>query len=297
MRITYKILICDDNNHYIKRLQEALSEINLNTNNFYFETYIATTPSECLSKIQENTFDIILLDVCIKSSNEKNKTTSDLIRDSINAEYYGPELYNQILKVNPDIKIFVVSNLNIKTLRTLFNGAPLEYFNKHHSSVQQIVQCIKNYFDTGKERIYNNAFIVYGHNKVMRTSVENFIKSRGLNSIDLFNNSTGGIQSVFDALNSCTNTAECAIILLSADDIILTKDNLEFFYRARQNVIFEMGLFAGHLGRDKVIVLYEKHSKFEFPSDINGVFYIEYDEYENWKELLSNSLQKIGFNI
>lgn len=71
--MAYKILICDDNNHYIKRLQEALSEINLNTNNFYFETYIATTPSECLSKIQENTYDIILLDVCINSSNEKKQ--------------------------------------------------------------------------------------------------------------------------------------------------------------------------------------------------------------------------------
>lgn len=297
MRIPYKILICDDNFHYIKRLQEALSEINLHANNFYFETYIAATPSECLSKIQENPYDIIILDVCIKNSNETNKTNADLIRNSINAEYYGPELYNQILRMNLNNKIFVVSNLNIQSLRTLFNGAPLEYFNKQQSSVQQIAQCIKNYFDTGKERIYNNAFIVYGHNSEMKDAVENFIKSRGLNSIDLFNTSTGGIQSVFDALSNCTNSAECAIILLSADDIVLNKDNLKLSYRARQNVIFEMGLFAGHLGRNKVIVLYEKHNEFEFPSDISGVFYIEYDACKKWRDLLSNSLQKIGFNI
>ena len=296
-KITYKILICDDNDQFVKRLYDALSVVNSRSDEFMIETHIAMTPTECLTKIQNNVYDIIILDVCIKNNHNTAKTNIDLIRNSISAEYYGPEFYEQILRTNSKTKVFVVSNLPVSDLRVIFNGAQLDYFNKHNSTPKQIAQYIKNFFDTGKERIYNNVFVVYGHNPQMRSSVEDYLKTQGLKSIDLFENSTGGIQSVFDALNNCSDTAECAIILLSADDIVLDKENLQFVYRARQNVIFEMGLFAGHLGKDKAIVLYEKNNKFEFPSDITGIFYIEYDEMSGWKRQLEHNLKKIGFII
>lgn len=291
----YNVLICDDNIHYIKRLQEGFSEINKKSNNFHINIDVGTTPSKCMTFIQNTNYDIIILDVCIKNNDNNNTSTSDLLYFHMGIEYYGTELYKQILEQNPIAKVFVLSNLPIIELRRIFNDADVEYFNKTKSKITEIVQCIKNYFDTGKERIYNNAFIVYGHNRNMRVSVENYIKSIGLNSIDLFTESPGGIQSVFDALDECTNSAECAIILLSADDIVLNKQDLQMYYRARQNVIFEMGLFAGYLGKDKIIVLYEKNEKFEFPSDITGVFYIEYDKQNNWKEKLEINLKKIGF--
>lgn len=247
-------------------------------------------------KYSKKQYDIIILDVCIRNEFQSKKSNSDMIYSNLGVDYYGPELYKQILKENSIAKVFVLSNLPIMELRRIFNDADVEYFTKS-SRITEVVQCIKNYFDTGKEKIYNNAFIVYGHNHSMRISVENFIKSIGINSIDLFKESSGGIQSVFDALNDCTNSAECAIILLSADDITLDKKDLQMYYRARQNVIFEMGLFAGHLGKDKVIVLYEKNDKFEFPSDINGIFYIEYSNNEKWKEMLKINLKKIGFIV
>lgn len=295
--ITYNVLICDDNIHYINRLREEFSKVNSKNDNFYLNIDISNTPSKCLYYIREKVYDIIILDVCIRSENQNEKSINDLIRFEFGIEYYGPELYNQILKDNPTAKVFVLSNLSISKLRAIFNYADVEYFNKSDSSVVQIAQFIKNYFDTGKERIFNNIFVVYGHNYSMKSSVENYIKSLGLNSIDLFNQSSGGIQSIFDALSECANFAECSIVLLSADDIVLDTDNLQMLYRARQNVIFEMGLFAGHLGRNKVIVMYENHAKFEFPSDISGIFYIEYDKSENWKDKLKSNLKRIGFAV
>lgn len=295
--IKYNVLICDDNIYYIKRLKEEFSKVNSRNYNFYLNVDIGTTPSKCLHYIREKVYDIIILDVCIRSENENTKSVNDFIRSEFGIEYYGPELYDQILKDNPAAKVFVLSNLSTSKLRAIFNYADVEYFNKSDSSVLKIAQYIKNYFDTGKERIFNNIFVVYGHNHSMKSSVENYIKSLGINSIDLFNQSSGGIQSIFDALSECANFAECSIVLLSADDIVLDTDNLQILYRARQNVIFEMGLFAGHLGKNKVIVLYENHAKFEFPSDISGVFYIEYDNTEKWKDKLKNNLRRIGFVI
>ena len=295
--LEYNVLICDDNIHYIERLREEFSKVNSKNDKFHLNIDMCTTPSKCLYYIQDKVYDIIILDVCIKSENENIKSVNDLIRSEFGVEYYGPELYNQILKDNPTAKVFVLSNLSTRRLRTIFNDADVEYFNKSSSNVAQIVRYIKNYFDTGKERIFNNIFLVYGHNHNMKSYVENYIKSLGIKSIDLFKQSSGGLQSIFDALNECTNLAECAVILLSADDIVLDTENLKMLYRARQNVIFEMGLFAGHLGKNKVIVLYENHLKFEFPSDISGVFYIEYDDTESWKDKLKSNLRRIGFKI
>lgn len=297
MKISYKILICDDNIRYIERLRQEISKVNFDSQNFYLNVDIGTTPSKCMSCIQENVYDVIILDVCIGSINQDEISNFDVIRSSLKADYYGRELYDLILKHNPTAKIFALSNLPIMQTRTIFNGADLEYFNKNSSQPGYIIKCIKNYFDTEKKRIFNNVFIVYGHNSEMRFSVEDYIKSIQLNSIDLFLQSSGGLHSVFDALNECVNSAECAIVLLSADDIVLDKDDLQIKYRARQNVIFEMGLFAGHLGRDKVIVLYEEHAKFELPSDVSGIFYIPYDPTEKWKGSLKNTLNKIGFIV
>jgi predicted nucleotide-binding protein len=45
--------------------------------------------------------------------------------------------------------------------------------------------------------------------------------------------------------------------------------------RARQNVVFELGLFIGTLSRARVIIIYE--AGIELPSDLNGVLYIPLD--------------------
>lgn len=45
MKITYKILICDDNKHFIERLREGLSDVNAKSENFHMDVDVATTPN------------------------------------------------------------------------------------------------------------------------------------------------------------------------------------------------------------------------------------------------------------
>lgn len=47
--------------------------------------------------------------------------------------------------------------------------------------------------------------------------------------------------------------------------------------RARQNVVFEQGLFIGALGRDKVCCLLQNDTK-EKPSDIDGILYVGFSK-------------------
>ncbi len=295
-KIKYNVLICDDNVHYIRRLQDEICAINSNNIDYQLQVDACTTSEICNKHLQQKVYDIVILDIC-KNNSQNIQTNADLIRNSLNAEYYGSELYPEVRKYCPEAKIFVVSNLDIKTSKSIFNGADVEYFCKKHTTEIDIARHIKNFFDTDKSRIFNNVFVVYGHNVQMKNSVNNYILKLGLRSVDLFENSSGGIQSIFDALIDCANAIECAIVLLSADDVAIDEENNQRYYRARQNVIFEMGFFAGVLGKNKVIVLYEKHEHFEFPSDINGVYYIEYNKGSKWKRELYENLQKIGFDI
>ena len=46
--------------------------------------------------------------------------------------------------------------------------------------------------------------------------------------------------------------------------------------RARQNVIFEMGMLLAKIGRPRVAVLIKDPSKIERPSDIQGLIYIPF---------------------
>ena len=66
-------------------------------------------------------------------------------------------------------------------------------------------------------------------------------------------------------------------MILTPDDIgFAAKEPDKARKRARQNVILELGLFIGKLGRKRVCPIYV--GDLELPSDIHGCLYIGYDE-------------------
>ena len=58
--------------------------------------------------------------------------------------------------------------------------------------------------------------------------------------------------------------------------------------RARQNVVFELGYFAGKLGRGRACLL--RKGDVEIPSDLYGVIHTEMDRGDGWKLKLANEL-------
>ncbi len=82
-----------------------------------------------------------------------------------------------------------------------------------------------------------------------------------------------------------------AIILLTADD----KIEGEAVFRARQNVVFEMGYFMGALGRDHVVCLVQ--NMVETPGDIAGVVYTVIDTAGVWKYSMVKELKACGYNV
>jgi predicted nucleotide-binding protein len=64
--------------------------------------------------------------------------------------------------------------------------------------------------------------------------------------------------------------------LLTPDDSANESDATERAWRARQNVIMELGWFMAKLGRQRVLMLHK--GRVEIPSDILGVVYISFEK-------------------
>jgi predicted nucleotide-binding protein len=83
-------------------------------------------------------------------------------------------------------------------------------------------------------------------------------------------------KTILEALLAQAETdLSYVIVLLTPDDEghPVGKPN-QFRTRARQNVVLEMGMFLGKLGREKVAILHK--GDIELPSDINGLIYIPF---------------------
>ena len=86
-----------------------------------------------------------------------------------------------------------------------------------------------------------------------------------------------------------------AVVLLTADDLGRVKTSEEDKYRARQNVIIEMGYFIGKLGRRNVFPMYE--DGVELPSDLHGILYNPIDDAKTWKFKLVKELTAAGYQV
>lgn len=114
-------------------------------------------------------------------------------------------------------------------------------------------------------------FVVHGHDDVMKESVARVLTSLGLQPVILHEQPDQG-QTIIEKIERHSNVG-FAVVLLSPDDIgYRDADGPDAARpRARQNVVMELGYFAGKLGRQRVVALHR--GDIELPSDYEGVLY------------------------
>lgn len=78
------------------------------------------------------------------------------------------------------------------------------------------------------------------------------------------------VEDLLDQVKS----ADFAILVLGADDKVISRK--QDFEAPRDNVIFELGLFIGHLGRDRVFIASPKGVDIKIPSDLIGLSCVNY---------------------
>ena len=146
----------------------------------------------------------------------------------------------------------------------------------------------------------NDIFIVYGHDEVARDELELMLRRWGLNPIILSRELPEG-RTLIEALEHYINRVKYGIVLATPDDVGYKKGfEAQKKYRARQNVVFELGMLFAKLGRNNVSVLVKNTDDLEMekPSDINGVIYLDYKNSAGEKaEVIKRSFKKAGYSI
>ncbi|HMO45384.1 MAG TPA: nucleotide-binding protein [Rubrivivax sp.] len=136
-------------------------------------------------------------------------------------------------------------------------------------------------------------FIVHGHDHEAMHSVARLLQQLQLTPVILAEQS-GGSRTVIEKLERHA-AAAFAVVLLTPDDAGRAAGTADEQPRARQNVIFELGFFAGRLGRNRVCALVK--GQVEIPSDWHGVLQHSLDAGNGWQLDLARELRAAGFEI
>ncbi|HBR22670.1 MAG TPA: nucleic acid-binding protein [Nitrospiraceae bacterium] len=138
-------------------------------------------------------------------------------------------------------------------------------------------------------------FIVHGHNEQAKTELALILTRLGFEPIILHEQPSQGM-TIIEKLEKHSDVG-FAFILLTPDDKGCKEgqeDNLR--PRARQNVVFEFGLFAGKLGRNRVCCLYT--GDIEPPSDLHGLIYLPFKNSVNESQLdIVKELRAAGYEV
>lgn len=144
----------------------------------------------------------------------------------------------------------------------------------------------------------DKVFVVYGHDHTARTQLEAMLRRWDIEPLILDQLPSDG-QTIIEKLENYTQKAHYAVILATPDDEgnpVGKSDEKQF--RARQNVVLELGMLLATLGRQKVAILIKDQKNMEKPSDINGLMYIPFsDNVEDAKAMLFKELCSAGFVI
>lgn len=84
-----------------------------------------------------------------------------------------------------------------------------------------------------------------------------------------------------ESLENAVDESDFAIAVAHSDDLTLFRG--EGWPAPRDNVVFELGLFMGRLGRKRAILMEPREDKVKLPSDLSGITTIPYS-YEPGKD-------------
>jgi hypothetical protein len=81
-------------------------------------------------------------------------------------------------------------------------------------------------------------------------------------------------ESILESLINALKYFDFAVLILTPDDLVESRSGTS--YSPRDNVIFEIGLFIGRLGRERVFIISERDTDLKVPSDLLGIKTIQY---------------------
>jgi Predicted nucleotide-binding protein containing TIR-like domain len=104
--------------------------------------------------------------------------------------------------------------------------------------------------------------------------------------VELWNEGVFGLShGTLESLVQALDTFDFAVLVLTPDDLIVSH-GVEH-NSARDNVLIELGLFMGRLGRGRTFLLYPRDGNVKIPSDLAGVTLATFSKPSDERKLVS----------
>lgn len=142
-------------------------------------------------------------------------------------------------------------------------------------------------------------FVVYGHDEQARTQLDAMLRRWGLEPIILDQLPSKGL-TIIEKLEDYTEDVGFGVVLATPDDVGYPKAHEDQkAFRARQNVVMELGMLLVKLGRPRVAILLGSQVAMERPSDIQGLIYIPFKDnlQKEAGPLLAKEMAEQGYVI
>lgn len=142
-------------------------------------------------------------------------------------------------------------------------------------------------------------FVVYGHDTTARDQLEAMLRRWGLDPIILDQLPSEG-TTLIEKLENYYQNVGFGVVLATPDDVGHPKNKEDQkAFRARQNVVLELGMLLAHLGRKRVAILLKDQETMERPSDIQGLIYIPFksDIAKEAGLILAKEMSAQGYRI
>jgi predicted nucleotide-binding protein len=147
--------------------------------------------------------------------------------------------------------------------------------------------------DAAEARTFSRrVFVVHGRNEGLRDRVALRLERLDFDTVILEDKPSEGLRTLREKIEKYADVG-FAVVITSPDDYGRGPDDNDWPSepdRARQNVLFELGYFAGRLGRDRVVLLHDE--RVAFPSDLGGVAYVGLDAGGAWKLKLAKERKR-----
>lgn len=107
-------------------------------------------------------------------------------------------------------------------------------------------------------------------------------------------------SGTLENLEKQLDDAHFAILILAPDDITVSRGRT--MSAPRDNVLFELGLFIGRLGRDRAYYLYDSSMEIKLPTDLAGITGASYTPPphptpRNWRSAVDPASKKIRHRL
>lgn len=260
-----KILVVDDDDEQRELIEWKAKKAGR-------QVLTAKSGTDAILRIKESEFDLVL---------------TDLVMESRRA---GLEVLTTAKDRNPDTQVILCTGRG--TTNVISDAIRLGAFDCLDTAGQnadffwtvllparvelalQFARLCKQSVSFGNNK---NIFIVHGHDEKSKWELKEFLTGLGLDPIVLHLQDDLG-KTIIGKFEHFASKSAFACILMTPDDEakVLSPSSDEHKWRARQNVIMELGWFMAKLGRDRVVILHK--GDLEIPSDILGVIHAGFKE-------------------